>query len=690
MCAIWLQTAILCILVHQSASSSLQGWMLGDMNSPFRVGGRMLPGSSCTPCPAGSYGEGTGSGHGSNNCGGCTNCDSGYTTNGCTDEEECCDRCVFPKYSSDGEGDGDGNDGCDDCPNNTSGCGFNTFGQCSAGYSSAITNSTLTCTECVANMYKTEVANSACLTCDAVAIGCGGSLFGLCPAKYGYFSNRNKCKLCSLGTFKSTSAKVACELCAIGKYTDQTGAEACQTVPAGYMSVSATNGTSYTSSGAQDIYPCSNGYYNADSEGPCLQVKPGRMPIRNNTFNSSTATGWINCPAGWFNELGRGPCIEAGIGFVSSFSVAAASVATNTVGTGPNPLRAATYAAPCDFGFFKGTAGAGNCTACAAGYITASINSTSSTACMICNFGYYSLTGKGVAPGNTGCTQCDANAVGCGSSSIGLNTAQGQCKKGYGGVNGNALCTACLVGQTYKQASGNEPCTPCDANGCSAATTTSPGVCDAGYTSTDNGVTCLPCEGGFYKAATGNGACTACATGYTTAGGAATAGISAAACNACGVGYWSATGEGSPQGNSGCSECGEHSTGCGLSALGQNIGPGLCASGYVGDPALADGVCTPCSPGTYKPIAGNVFCKLFAFPTMHSIYYPAVMNISHKMTHFANPSYVLPKPLLVLPILLRSHLTAIQTISRMPSPQIWLHYSHLYDTASRANMLCLP
>jgi len=98
----------------------------------------------------------------------------------------------------------------------------------------------------------------------------------------------------------------------------------------------------------------------------------------------------------------------------------------------------------------------------------------------------------------------------------------------------------------YKPLNGDQVCDACDANGCINSTNNSPGVCKAGYTSTDSGVTCTPCGKGTYKGSSGNSACTPVPAGKvgrtadeTTA---ITNEVAAAFLSPCSAGYFRAEG----------------------------------------------------------------------------------------------------------------------------------------------------
>ncbi len=85
-----------------------------------------------------------------------------------------------------------------------------------------------------------------------------------------------------------------------------------------------------------------------------------------------------------------------------------------------------------------------------------------------------------------------------------------------------------------------------------SCTTTSLDKFAAGYTSANSGATCTACIAGTYKASTGNVACAACDTGYTTTGGLTTGATALSQCDTSAVGYGGTTVSG---GNSGYTIC---------------------------------------------------------------------------------------------------------------------------------------
>ena len=166
----------------------------------------------------------------------------------------------------------------------------------------------------------------------------------------------------------------------------------------------------------------------------------------------------------------------------------------------------------------------------------------------------------------------------------------------------------CFMG-TYS-VNGTGPCMVCDAHamGCGG---TSPGGCNAGYESTDNGATCTACMMGFYKPFTGNMVCTMCPLGQTTFSTGAASPID------CVNGGGSACNPGMYRLNDmdPCIVCDMHATDCG------GTSPGVCSAGFY---RSIDGSCMACVAGTYKATVGNDGCITVPagqFPSVDGITY---------------------------------------------------------------------
>ena len=199
------------------------------------------------------------------------------------------------------------------------------------------------------------------------------------------------------------------------------------------------------------------------------------------------------------------------------------------------------------------------------------------------------------------------------------------CVPGYHGPNGGP-CGSCVAGK-YKENSGPGQCTDCGvgkysmSTGAISHTICSP--CSAGKFSgsygASSGTTCRECGAGKYSASPGARVCVSCDNGkYSAAVGA----TSAATCKDCIAGTYLG---GYGTSSSSCIECksGKYSETSGATAEstckscpdGQMSTPGStsvsdctsdCPGGYSGQP----GACTPCVPGTYKSMPGNVPCEV--------------------------------------------------------------------------------
>ncbi len=187
--------------------------------------------------------------------------------------------------------------------------------------------------------------------------------------------------------------------------------------------------------------------------------------------------------------------------------------------------------APCDPNSADGTCSTNSEGVCANGFGGTAVGSQ----CVACADGKYKT-----AAGNIECASCDEHSVNCGESSAGV------CIAGYGSIDNGVTCNACGA-DTYKASSGNDECIAvlpghfasvdgivytsgtatksvmCPANTyslhgqgeCSSCAEhsvncggSSAGVCNAGYGSNDNGVTCIACPEGKHKSNTGNTDCT--------------------------------------------------------------------------------------------------------------------------------------------------------------------------------------
>ena len=294
----------------------------------------------------------------------------------------------------------------------------------------------------------------------------------------------------------------------------------------------------------------------------------------------------------------------------------------------------------CAVGTYKSTySNDTSCTTCPDGTTTSGEGSTSRTDCACganttlyngkcqCEPGYTFEDGtctqcaKGTYKdwlGNDTCKSCPFGATTEGEGSTSVNEcscdeaagfkkdSNGECVCDPGYTPKEGICTKCAVG-TYKDKSGNEPCTACavgtfqDLEGqtsCTACegvkansttdgrqkTTSAACLCKPGYYLSNTSQMCERCNTGTYKTSAGDGVCTSCSGGRTTAGTGATADTQCV----CPSGQnWNGTI---------CVTCSPY-------AVWSN-NQCQCKAGYTGNGTT----CTPCGQGTYKSSTGTGTC----------------------------------------------------------------------------------
>ena len=220
----------------------------------------------------------------------------------------------------------------------------------------------------------------------------------------------------------------------------------------------------------------------------------------------------------------------------------------------------------------------------------------------VCKAGFYGPDGQdcltcpagSYCPGGTVKTECPAGS----SSLAGAESVLAcLCNAGFTGPNGGP-CEACEV-DTYKAATGPDPCTPCP------SFTSSPTqsdehtdcTCVAGYTGPD-GQSCVACDPGQYKDVTGSSACQACTANSMSEAGAPTAdsclcdpgytGTGSGGCTICSANFYKEL-----AGPAACDACPTHSTSSSGSDEAEDC---ECDAGYSG---VNGGTCTACPPGKY-------------------------------------------------------------------------------------------
>ena len=458
----------------------------------------------------------------------------------------------------------------------------------------------LTCITCPSGAYSGSGAGS-CTACPSNSNSAAGASACACNAGYFSASGTAPCNQCPVGQYSISPGSTVCSSCMPGSYSGTAGASSastCTSCPAG----------SFTSViGASACYLCPAGYYSTAPGAPT------------NTVCSSCAAGGYSTASG---AQSSGTCIQCSVG---SYSAAAGASSASTC-------------ASCSAGTYSGVLGATACTACTAGKYS---SLSGYTACMNCDAGKYSsLSGSLV------CTNCDAGKF---SSLSGLLTCT-NCDAGkYSSLSGSPVCTNCDAGKysslsglsicancnagTYSTVSGGTVCASCPAGSYSSASGVSAcSSCAAGTylatTGAQSSATCTSCPAGTYSGVPGVSVCTSCTSGTTYA--TSLGSTACKQCNAisCSGGYVITC---SPTADAACGYCNPAllTPNAYYTSTGDSTCPWACNTGYYktgatcvacstsskcstgqyitncnvgGNPATADGICTPCTNG---PAAGT-------------------------------------------------------------------------------------
>jgi len=333
-----------------------------------------------------------------------------------------------------------------------------------AGYMETTDDSnTTSCTRCAAGTYKTDGVGQ-CLTCPVGTISESGSKE----------LNDCKCVVGAAGTYKAD------------------GVGQCSTCPVGTIS----------ESGSKELNDCKClvGYYGSSNGAECMACEPG-------TYKAATGVGQCStCPVGTISESGSKELNDCKclVGYYGSSNGAECMA--------------------CEPGTYKAATGVGQCSTCPVGTISESgskeLNDckclvgyygySNGAECMACEPGTYKD-----AAGDGGCSMCPV-----GMTSAPASIVKGDCKclAGYTALADASECSACSMGM-YKNTVGTGACTACPADTSSARGSTNLGDCQCivGYTATLYGLECSACGAGTYKDEAGDGECSLCPVGMTSA-----------------------------------------------------------------------------------------------------------------------------------------------------------------------------
>lgn len=426
---------------------------------------------------------------------------------------------------------------------------------CTVGQFNGAINST--CEPCAVGTYSNLAGMSACTDCTpfSTTLAGGAATASACLCNAGYEAAGGACEACSPGFYSSQDS--TCAPCPEDTYAVDAASTACTDCHA--------NSEAPEASLSAAACICSAGHYllgvvcesceagkakGAAGNAACPLCEAG-------SFSAGTgATACVSCPENTYApDLGTSVCSGC-----PDFSVSPeGSSAVDQCLCLPGFYRDGDACVACAHGSYKTTTANEACQACGVGYYTSSTGETAPEACLLSPADHYVQAGQSLA-----CHDNSQSAPG----SVGL--ASCLCNSGF--TKTDSACTACATG-TYKEAVGDQACTPCSPGYGLASPPTVPSIthtdacaqcpentfssgagaslrceacpansqspaessvvtaceCMVGYTGPDGG-SCAACAAGKYKDVVGDAACALCGNSTYNPD---TAAVSVASCRAC-------------------------------------------------------------------------------------------------------------------------------------------------------------
>lgn len=458
---------------------------------------------------------------------------------------------------------------------------------CNAGYSRYDVSA---CVACAAGKYKNTTGNMECTLCSSAkfstSVGAlnettckacqehanssaGSSAKFDCKCNPGYSGSSTVCKKCPIGRYKDFPGNLQCTACAEGKYSEALGAvtaDVCRDCP--------EHSTSHVRS--DTVYDCiCKAGATGEAGGPCVLCEVGKYKSVSGRIECTS------CPA-------------------SSTSAAGSTLESDCV-VPCNAGYTGALCTACVAGTFKNTTGSAECTQCPAGTFSTTVGAWNETLCVSCQENANSAAGAKVQQ------DCVCKPGYYGSSSPPICV---QCQRGsYKDYSGNNPCTNCVEGtySTQDAADTIEACLPCQEHSSSQERSQQPThcVCNAGATGA-NGGSCVLCQKGQYKTATGHLPCSTCPVNTSSHVGSTlesnclapcSPGYTGLPCTACVANKYKST-----TGDAACESCP-----AGSSSPEASVSPTACVcdAGYSGNNG---GPCVACPEGTYKATTGTAVC----------------------------------------------------------------------------------
>lgn len=448
--------------------------------------------------------------------------------------------------------------------------------------------------------FGTNQAISACLSCpkftttsgpgSAYAQDCSVALAGAvilpngtatCDAGYYSSVDQSSCLPCPQGTFKSSAGFYGtCEPCPDNSSPSNTVAgafpQAACLCNSGYFGL--TFGNAY-------CWPCpatsfKNVVYNGFSSDTCTPCPYNTSAVQPAATSMSQCVATLAytllsngsrvCSPGFelISGFGCNPCPSGTFKSLAS-NTSCTACPNNSRGGGSSGATSLLAGCVCSPGYFGLTSSQTTCTSCPVNQYNDVSGAKTSSQCKQCPFGTSTL-------GATAASSLAQCIVSAGFTRVGFDNVT--CAQGYGGAN----CVACAPG-TFKSTNDFSACSSCPDNAISDFSSASGSLyayqtcrCKAGYSGLGSAfdTSCVPCQNGLYKNAPGNGDCTPCPWGSTTAA-AYTGVMDLSSCRAK-PNYVDVSGNYTF----------------------------VCAPGF----GLYSAQCSPCVSGTYKASAGNSPC----------------------------------------------------------------------------------
>jgi len=242
--------------------------------------------------------------------------------------------------------------------------------ECSAGFSTGVSEGSSSCSSCDAGKYST-----------GSAIHCQD-----CPIGTYSETRADVCTDCEAGTAAPTNGSSSCTNCEGGKYAPSTGYIYCTDCNRGY----------YSETRATECTVCDIGTYAPNNgSNACLDCGAGTIAPHNNSYectdcavgryqSESGKTVCRDCARGTFSDTtGNSACSNCGVGKYVNIT-AATDCESCTAGQFQSaPAQISCF--ECEAGKYQDGEAEGYCRDCPTGYYS----SKGATACLICDAGYW-------------------------------------------------------------------------------------------------------------------------------------------------------------------------------------------------------------------------------------------------------------------------------------------------------------